>query len=624
MIKLKKSTKILVSSILIITFFVCALTYLIPSPNIKKANYIELYDSNNNKIYSQLYEYPSEYIPLELLPDYLNNAFISIEDKNFYKHNGFDIKRNIQAFFINLFSLSIKQGASTISQQYARNILLNNKRTISRKLKEAFYTIQIERKYSKKQILEGYLNSLYFGHGLTGISAAAKYYFNKSPSELTIAESAMLAGICNAPSIYSPKLNLENANKRKNLVLYQMFTQNYISSIQYQQALKEEIIYNFNKEDKNNFYYYKDSVINELKSLNLYTKDNLKKGLKIYTNIDYDLTKQINNLLSIYQPINSDTQISIVILEPFSNKILYMNGGFNYSESSFNRAHNSSRQIGSTIKPLLYYLALDNGFSPSTLLMSEETTFNIEGIGLYSPKNNNNKYANDKIDMIQAIALSDNIYALKTLLLLGSENLVSLLNKFGINNIQPLPSIALGTINTSLLNLTSIYNTFASLGKYYFPKTINKITDFNDNLIYSSNDNYKQILNESNTIILNQMLTSTFDSTLSSYAHATMSNYKPYNIYAAKSGTTNSDSYVIAFNPNYTIGIWVGSDSNKQLSNYTLPKILFKKITQILENKKEPIWYETNHQTLALRYNPNTHLFDNTGNIYYFSKTKRA
>lgn len=617
---MKKIIKRSLLIIIILSFFISTLTFLIPSPSLDKTNYIEFYDEKGNKIYNELYNYESEYIDINNLNDYTYNAFIAIEDKNFYNHNGFDIKRNIQAFFINLFSFSIKQGASTITQQYARNTLLTNKRTLSRKIKEAFYTIQIERKYSKKKILEGYLNSLYFGHGLTGIQAASKYYFNKSATNLTIAESAILASVCNAPAIYSPQINLEKATNRKKLVLYQMFTQNYISKEEYQNALKENIIYNFNKQTKNNFYYYKDAVINELKELNLYNNKNLQKGLKIYINIDYSLTKQINDLLKKYESSNKDTQIAITIMEPFTNKVIYINGGFNYSDSSFNRAIYSSRQIGSTIKPLLYYLALANGFSPTTMLTSEETTFNIEKIGSYSPKNANNKYANDKIDMIQAIALSDNIYALKTLLLIGSENLIKLLNLFQINETEALPSIALGTTSTSILKLTSIYNTFASLGNYYTPKFISKVTDQQGNILYTNSSKSIQILDESNTLILNQMMTSTFDSTLSTYSSATMANYKPYNLYAAKSGTTNSDSYVVAFNPNYTIGIWTGTDSNKQLTNYSLPKYLFKEISKILENKKEPSWYNTNHHTIALRYNPNKHVFDNTGAIYYFKK----
>ena len=620
MIPLNKILKITISSIIILTLFITSLTYIIPSPSLEKVNYIEIYDKDNTLIYSEIYQKEGTYINLKDLNNYTYNAFIAIEDKNFYTHHGFDIWRNIQAFFINLFSFSFKQGASTITQQYARNTLLSTKRNLSRKIKEAFYTIQIERKYTKNKILEGYLNSLYFGHGLTGIDNASNYYFGKKATELTIAESAMLAGICNAPSIYSPKNNIQNAKARQKLVLYQMLIQNYITQDQYQQALKEEITYNFQKNESTNFNYYKDTIINELDNLNLHTKENLQKGLKIYTNIDLDITTQINNLLLKYKPINTDIQTSIVIMEPFSNKVLYLSGGFDYNESSYNRAINSSRQIGSTIKPLLYSLALANGFSPNTLLTSKETTFNIENIGSYSPKNPNNKYADDKIDMIQAIALSDNIYALKTLLLLGSENLVNLLNIFGITQIEALPSIALGTINASLLELTSIYNTFASLGQYYKPTFITKVTDIKNNLIYKTNNVSKKILDTSNTLILNQMLTSTFDSSLSSYLSATMANYKPYNIYAAKSGTTKSDSYVMAYTPNYTIGIWIGTDSNKNLSNYTLAKQLFKDITKILETKKEPSWYNTNYQTKAIRYNPNTHTFDNSGTLYYFKK----
>lgn len=307
-------------------------------------------------------------------------------------------------------------------------------------------------------------------------------------------------------------------------------------------------------------------------------------------------------------------------MEPFSNKIIYLNGGFNYNESPYNRAINSSRQIGSTIKPLIYSLALANGFSPTTLLTSQETTFNIKDIGEYSPKNPNNKYANGKIDMIQAIAMSDNIYALKTLLLLGSNKLKELLEAFDVKDVEALPSIALGTVSMSLLKLTSIYNTFASLGTYYKPSLIRKVNDINDNIIYTNKQTSKSILGETNTLILNQMLTSTFDSSLSSYLNTTMSNYKPYNIYAAKSGTTKNDSYVVAYNPNYTIGIWAGSDSNHNFYDYSLSKQLFKEIANILQDKKQLSWYNTNYNTKAIRYNPNTHTFNSDGKIYYFKR----
>ena len=617
---MKKIIKFISCFILILSIFTLSLTFLIPSPTLNKTNYIEIYDKDDNLIYSELYNNKSDYINLKDLNSYTYNAFIAIEDKNFYKHKGFDILRNIKSFFVNLFSFSIKEGASTITQQYARNTLLTNKRTIDRKLKEAFYTIQIERKYSKNHILEGYLNSLYFGHGLTGIDSASKYYFNKSPYELTIAESAMLAAICNAPSLYSPSINIDKATSRQKYVLYLMLTQNYISQEEYKNAINETINYNFEKEDYNNFYYYKDAVINKLTELNIYTKENLQKGIKIYTNIDFSITDEINTILKKYKTNNKDVQTSIVIMEPFTNKIIYLNGGFDYNESTYNRAINASRQIGSTIKPLIYSLALANGFSPTTLLTSEETTFNIKNIGEYSPKNPNNKYANSKIDMIQAIAMSDNIYALKALLLLGSNKLTKLLKLFDINNVDALPSIALGTISTSLLKLTSIYNTFASLGTYYKPSLIRKVNDINNNVIYVDNKVSKNILNETNTLILNQMLTSTFDSSLSSYLTTTMSNYKPYNIYAAKSGTTKNDSYVVAFNPNYTIGIWVGSDSNSNFYDYSLSKQLFKEISNILHDKKQLSWYNTNYNTKALRYDPNTHSFNNNGKIYYFKR----
>jgi membrane peptidoglycan carboxypeptidase len=236
----------------------------------KKLNYempknhtITFLDKNDNYFFEINNANKQSYITIENIDEDIINAIISIEDKNFYKHSGFDILRNIKAFFTNLFSFSIKQGASTISQQYARNTLLSTEKTLSRKIKEAFYTIQIERKYTKSQILEGYLNSLYLGHGLTGIDSASYYYFNKSAYDLTIAESAMLAGICNAPSIFSPKINLNNAIERQKLVLYRMLSEDYITQQEYQKALKEELTYSFEKQESSNLNYYKDSIINE-------------------------------------------------------------------------------------------------------------------------------------------------------------------------------------------------------------------------------------------------------------------------------------------------------------------------------------------------------------------------
>lgn len=616
---MKKATKFIISLLIIIILFVTSLTLILPYPILNKSNYIEIYDINNNLIYSEVYKNESQYTPLKSLNTYTYQSFVAIEDKNFYNHGGFDILRNIKAFFINLFSLSIKQGASTITQQYARNTLLTNKRNLSRKIKEAFYTIQIEREYTKDQILEGYLNSLYFGHGLNGIHNASKYYFNKFPSDLTLAESAILAAICNAPSLYSPKTNETGLKKRQELVLYQMLIQDYINPNEYQDAIKEKINYTFTEQESTNFNYYKDAVITELNNLNLYTKENLNKGLKIYTTNDINITNSINDLLQKYIPSNQNNQTSIVILQPFTNNILYMTGGFNYDSSNFNRAIYSARQIGSTIKPLLYSLALENGFTPNTLLTSEPTTFNIEGIGEYSPKNPNDKYAYDKIDMIQAIALSDNIYALKTLLLLGSENLVRLLNNFDIESLESLPSIALGTTSTSLLKLTTIYNTFASLGEYYKPYFISKVTDMKDNTIYSSKKQHLTLLDKNNTLILNQMLTSTFDSSLSSYLSATLANYKTNNTWAAKSGTTNSDSYVLGFNPNYTIGIWSGTDDNSTFYNSTLSKQLFKEIANILGSSTNS-WYNITHKLKYKNYNPNTHTFDNISKTYLFKK----
>jgi len=570
-IKLKRLFKYLLISIFIISISLAN----IPLPTIYKAKYIEFYDKNNNLITSQIENKNGEYIYLNEINNYTKNAFIAFEDKNFYSHKGYDIPRIIKSIFKNIFTLSFNQGASTITQQYARTIFLSNKKSLTRKIKEAYYTSKIERKYSKDQILEGYLNTIYLGHGCYGIDAASKYYFNKSSRELTLEESALLASLPSSPNNGSPYIDYQKAIERKNLVLKVMKEEGYINLFQYKDALNKNVHLNENHILETNINYYLDEVKEEINKINVSTN----KGLKVYTNIDMNL---YNAVLPIVEKYNqNDTQLSLMILENNSNKVLFDIGGFNYTKSNYNRSIKAKRQVGSTIKTFLYSFALENNFTTLTTLKSEKTTFNIKNYGYYSPSNSNNIYANKKITMKEAYAVSDNIYAVKTLLLLGSDNFVKYLDRFSLSIQDSVPSMALGSCELTLYDLLKAYSVYANDGYYYNYSFINKITDSYNKIIYEPSTKKKQIVNKTIVKEIQTLMRLPFYNN-NYYTKSTLENYNIEGYYG-KSGSTSSDSYLILFNDIYTIGIWIGNDNNEKLYNYTTSKYLLKDITDNLK-----------------------------------------
>ena len=350
--------------------------------------------------------------------------------------------------------------------------------------------------------------------------------------------------------------------------------------------------------------------------MGIYTKENLVKGLEIQTSFDYHISSKIYEILQYYK--NEKNQVSVVVMEPNTGNVLSLFGGWDYEESSYNRATSSYRQIASTIKPLIYYLALNSGFTPTTKLMSKPTTFFIKDYGEYSPSNNNDIYPNDEITMIQALGVSDNIYAVKTSLILGLENIANILKSFGINNVDIVPSLALGSVSTTPLNLATIYNTFASEGHYNSPSFIKEVRDSYGNILYKQKSNGYQKLNKDETIILNQLLRAPFDSKIKSYTSPTMLNYQTSTLYAAKTGTSDSDSWTIGYNPNYTILVWVGTDDNSFLANASLSRKIFQEIAESISTNN--IWYETTKNIQIKRVNPISGNYSLSGSLYYFAK----
>lgn len=421
-IRMKKFRKRLIKvciTFLILFILVIGGAYIyakvMPKLEINVANSLVFYDQNN-EVFFQGNE-KTEWVGLNDISKNVINATISAEDKNFYKHKGFDIFRIMKASYVNIRNMKTEQGASTITQQYAKNLFLDFDKTWKRKWEEALYTIRLEANYSKDEILEGYLNTINYGHGVYGIENASKFYFNKSAKDLDLAEATMLVGIPKSPSNYSPLVNIKLAKKRQKLILSLMVQNKVITDSEMEEAINEKLTY-YGKKETNNLttvMYYQDAVLNELKTIkNIPSSYTQTKGLKIYTNLDMKAQSSLEKNINEQIPENSEIQVSSVMINPKNGRIVALTGGKNYNKSQFNRAISAKRQVGSTMKPYLYYAALENGFTSSSAFTSEKTTFTFSQRDDYSPRNYNDKYANKPISMATAIAYSDNIYAVKT------------------------------------------------------------------------------------------------------------------------------------------------------------------------------------------------------------------
>ena len=576
--------------------------------SIKGANGYFLYDVND-EIYTTG---SNEWTKLSDISSYLKNATISIEDKNFYKHQGFDFFRIVKALMINVKSKSNSQGASTITQQLSKNLFLNFDKTWSRKMKEAWITLRLETHYSKDKILEGYLNTINYG-GIFGIENASNYYFGKKSSDLSLAESSILAGIPKNPSKYSPLTNFEEAKKRQKLILNSMVKNGYINSSEADSAYNEDLIFKKGEEDNGlkMVMYYQDAVINELKKIDTIPSSFLQTGgLKIYTNLDNNVQKILED--SANKNIdNSDIELASIIVEPSTGKILALTGGRDYDKSEFNRATNSKRQVGSTIKPFLYYSALENGFTPSTTFTSEKTTFSFSGGKTYTPKNYNDKYAGGPISLAAAISYSDNIYAVKTHLFLGDGALTNILGRVGINNhFSDLPSLALGAEEIDMMSMIGAYSVLANEGNKVTPYLIRKITDMDGNTLYEHNTNSEAVLNKSTVYVLNELLTTTYANEFKDYNSPTCLSIFPKmtHKYAIKSGTTNTDNLIFGYNKSLLVGIWTGCDDNKYVSNSdssNIKNMWVDIMESYLSGKKdEDTWYKTPNNVVGVAIDP--------------------
>ncbi len=584
-------------------YIYCKIT---PKMDINKAQSYYLYDNKSNLIFDD----NDEWISLDKISDNLINATIYTEDKYFYKHIGFDYLRIGKAIINNIATKSKSEGASTITQQYARNLFLNFDKTWKRKIDEAVLAFELETHYSKDEILEGYLNTINYG-GVFGIENASKYYFNKSSSDLSLAEASMLAGIPQSPNNNSPFKNEENAKKRQYVVLLCMRNNGIISKEEMDRAYNEELVYNKGekKDEIRSLLYFRDAVISELKTISQIPDSLIETGgLRIFTTLDIeaqrDLEESFNKNL-----VDTELEASGIMINPDNGDILALIGGKDYNVSQFNRAINSKRQVGSTMKPFLYYAALESGFTSSSTFTSEPTTFTFSSNKTYSPKNFNDTYANGPITMGAAISYSDNIYAVKTHLFLGEETLINMANRVGISStMEAVPSLALGTEEISLIDMVSAYSTFANGGYRVGRHFINRIEDSKGNILYEYKEDKVLNLNPSLVFILNEMLTYTYDKDFIDYNYPTLISLLPEitNRYSIKTGTTDTDMWIIGYNKNAVLGIWTGYDDNRNLekgSSIYHKNIWINTMEKYLKDKDNS-WYEIPENVVGVLVNP--------------------
>ncbi len=583
-----------------------------PKFNIKNSNSIVLLDRNDEVFFES--NGSSSWIALNDISPYLIQATIATEDKNFYKHFGFDFPRILKAIYTNIKTRSKSVGASTITQQYARNLYLSMEKTWSRKIEEAWLSFKMEIDYEKDDILEGYLNTINYGLGNYGIENASQFYFNKSAKDLDLAEASILAGIPKSPSNYSPITDLIESKKRQKVILSMMVKNKYISQEEADEAFNQELTFIGKKEKLNlsTLMYYEDAVLKELNSISSIPSSLLSTGgIKIYTNFDVDAQTILENAIDNNIDSTSNLQVSSAMIEPNTGKVIALVGGKDYSVSQFNRATQSKRQIGSTMKPFLYYAALENGFTPSSVFKSEETVFTFSDNSTYAPKNYAEKYGNKDISLAAALAYSDNIYAVKTHLFLGEETLVDIANRVGIKtSLEAIPSLPLGTIEINLLDLLGGYNTLANDGVKVDNYFIRKIEDSNGNVLYEHKDSSDTVLNKSLVFILNELLTGSYDVNLIDYISPTCISLASSltNKYSLKSGSTDTDVWAVGYNKNILVGVWTGYDNNNYIPNEerSISKNIWGQVVENYLSDKEVEWYEMPSNVVGVFVNPIT------------------
>jgi 1A family penicillin-binding protein len=547
-------------------------------------------------------------IPLERISPNLRNAIVAIEDQRFYDHSGVDLIRVGGAALANFREGRRAEGASTITQQLARLSFLNFEKTYTRKLQEVMLAALLEGEYSKDQLLELYLNKVYFGSGLYGAEAAARGYFGKSASDLTVAEAALLAGLVKAPSNYAPTVDKQRAIARRAVVLNQMRSMGVIDDETLESAKAEKVVIaDALRREEPYGRFFKEYVRKEL--IARFGEERVYEGgLKVYTTIDMEMQRAADAevqraLVELDKrraarakkgaaPAPAKLQASLIAMDPETGEVRAMVGGRDFVESNYNRATLAKRQAGSAFKPFVYAAALEAGYSPASLITDLNRPIDTPQ-GAWVPEDEHSTAS--AMTMRAALKTSSNRAAVRMIEDVGVSKAVSYAEKIGVANTPHVPSAALGAGEVTLESLTSAYAVFANGGVRRDPVYITRVEDSDGGVIYSAQQDAEQVVTPQTAFLMTEMLADVID-------HGTA--YKARQLgfklpAAGKTGTTNEyrDAWFIGYTPHLVTGVWVGFDQPQTIlgggyaAEVAVP--LWARFMREATNGDKDDWYKT-------------------------------
>ncbi len=571
----------------------------------------KIYDRNGISLYSFFKNENRTYVPLSQVPVYTRLAVIAAEDASFYKHSGYSISGIIRSAIKNLQTHSLSYGGSTITQQLLKNTLLTNEKTWSRKIREIVLAINTERIYSKDQILEMYLNQVSYGGTTYGIEEASKTYFNKKTSELTLSESAFLAGLPKSPSTLSPYTNLQGAISRQQEVLKLMETNGFITADEYSRSVQIPIV--ISPAEKNILaphfvMYVRDLLISKFGEEKLY-----RGGLNIYTTLDINVQNMAQEIVK--QELNKVSQLNVtngasLVVNPKTGEIIAMVGSKNYDDNSIDGNVNVTTRLrppGSSIKIVTYSYALTHGMTPQNIIADMPTTFNIPQTKPYKPQNYDGQYRGN-LTLRNAFAQSRNIPAVRVLYHFGLNNIIQMGRDMGIvswrNPSDYGLSLTLGGADLTLLELTRVYSTVANYGRRPELNPLLKINTSIGQTIYQNpcvnselTCNQPQVIDPRAAFQITDILNDN-NARSASFGSNSALNIKNYPQIAVKTGTSNDlrDNLTVGYTPDLVVAVWVGNSNNSPMkriaSGITGAAPIWSNIMKNLieKNKKDIKW----------------------------------
>ncbi|MEM9004576.1 MAG: penicillin-binding protein 1A [Cyanobacteria bacterium P01_F01_bin.86] len=514
--------------------------------------------ADNGKVLQKVGNIAQENVDFEDIPDVVVEAFIAAEDRRFYEHNGVDFRSIARATVANVTSGGVVEGASTITQQLARITFLNQDQSFQRKFKEAMLAYRLEQELGKEKVMERYLNLVYLGSGAYGVADAAWIYFGKDISDISIADVALIAGMAPAPSVYSPLVDPAAAREQRDKVISRMEANGVITSAQASAAYQEDVALE-PKEPKylySQFPYFTIYIKKQLSQI-LSEEEIAAGGLVVETSLNPEwqkaAEKTVEEIIEDYGQWQSFEQASLVAIDPKSGEIKAMVGGTDFDGSQFNRVTQAQRQPGSTFKAFVYATAIATGMSPYKSYA--DARYVVDG---YEPKNYGGGYSG-YVDLRRALSSSINIVAVKLLVDVGFDPVIALAHRMGIkSDLLPAYSLALGSSEVNLLEITSAYGAFAAEGKHLAPHGITRITNSQGEVMYEFDEKPKQAMDPDTASIMTWMLEGVVNG--GSGANAALSGRQV----AGKTGTSekNRDLWFIGYMPQLVTGVWMGNDDS--------------------------------------------------------------